>query len=76
MGTLANNDDPDEMQHNAAFHQGLYCLLGLIQPSGIEVYINFENSTCDPLKYTMGSPIFIVLMCMGKSIRIQRVKTT
>ena len=22
MGTLANNEDPDEMQHNAAFNQG------------------------------------------------------
>ena len=27
MGTLANSEDPDEMQHNAAFHQGLQCLL-------------------------------------------------
>ena len=25
MGTLANSEDPDEMQHNAAFHQGLHC---------------------------------------------------
>ena len=23
---LANSVDPDEMQHNAAFHQGLHCL--------------------------------------------------
>ena len=22
-----NSEDPDEMQHNAAFHQGLHCLL-------------------------------------------------
>ena len=29
MDTLANSDDPDEMQHNAAFHQGLHCLLSL-----------------------------------------------
>ena len=29
MGTLANSEDPDEMQHNAAFHQGLHCLLKL-----------------------------------------------
>ena len=21
----ANSEDPDEMQHNAAFHQGLHC---------------------------------------------------
>ena len=23
MGTLANSEDPDKMQHGAAFHQGL-----------------------------------------------------
>ena len=23
---FANREDPDEMQHNAAFHQGLHCL--------------------------------------------------
>ena len=27
MGTLANSEDPDEMPQNAAFHQGLHCLL-------------------------------------------------
>ena len=26
MGTLANSEDPDEMLHNVAFHQGLHCL--------------------------------------------------
>ena len=26
-GTLANSEDPDEMPHNAAFHQSLHCLL-------------------------------------------------
>ena len=26
MGTLVNSEDPDEMQHNAAFHQVLHCL--------------------------------------------------
>ena len=25
MGTLAKKEDPDEMQHNAAFYQGLHC---------------------------------------------------
>ena len=30
MSTLANSEDPDEMQHNAAFHQGLHCLLRAI----------------------------------------------
>ena len=30
-GTLANSEDPDKMQHNAAFYQdqGLHCLLSL-----------------------------------------------
>ena len=27
MSTLTNSEDPDEMTHNAAFHQGLHCLL-------------------------------------------------
>ena len=40
MGTLANSADPDEMQHNAAFHLGLFCVLRLKQPSGTEIYHN------------------------------------
>ena len=26
MGTFTNCEDPDEMPHDAAFHQGLHCL--------------------------------------------------
>ena len=48
MGILANSEDPDEMQHYAAFHQGLHYLLLLKQPSGTEIHHNLENSTCDP----------------------------
>ena len=59
MGTLANNEDPDEMQHNAAFHQGPHCLLRLKKLSGTEITHNLENPTCDPFKYTMGTPILI-----------------
>ena len=36
--TLANSESPDEIQHNAAFHQGLHCLLRFIQPSEIELH--------------------------------------
>ena len=36
MSTLAKSEDPDKMQHDAAFHQGLQCLLRLKQPSGTE----------------------------------------
>ena len=55
-GTLASSEDPDEMQHDAAFHQGLHCLLRLKRLSRSDIH---HNSTCDPLKYTMGSPILI-----------------
>ena len=33
METLANSKDPDEMQHIAAFHPDLNCLLRLKQSS-------------------------------------------
>ena len=36
-GSLANSEDPDKMQRNAAFYQGLHCLLRLNQPSETEV---------------------------------------
>ena len=55
MGTLAKCEDPDEMQHNVAFHQSLHCLLRLKQPSGTDIH-NLENSTSGPLKCTKGSP--------------------
>ena len=65
MGTLANSEDPDEMQRDAAFHQGLHCLLRLKRPSGTEIHHNLETSTCHPLKYKMGNPILNVSICMG-----------
>ena len=39
------------------------------------MYITWKISTYDPLKYIMDNPILIVLICMGKSTRMQRVKT-
>ena len=27
MGTFISSENPDEMSHNAAFYQGLHCLL-------------------------------------------------
>ena len=64
MGRSANSEAPDEMQLNAAFPLGLHCLLRLKQSSGTEIYHNLEKSTCDSLKYAMGSPILIVSLCM------------
>ena len=64
MGTLANSEDPDEMQHNTAFHQGLYC--AKIKTIFRERNTNLENSTRNPFKYTMDSPILTVSICIGK----------
>ena len=63
-GTLANSEDPDEMQPNAAFHQGLHYLPRLKQPSETEIHYNLENITCDPLKCTMDSPMLIISSAM------------
>ena len=62
------------MQHDAAFHQGLHCLLRSKLYFGTDVHHNLKISTCDPLKYTMSRSIIIVSICMGKSIRIEMVK--
>ena len=64
LDTLPNSEDPDEMWHNSAFHQGLHCLLRLKQHSGTEMHHNLEASTCDPLKYTKGSLILIASISM------------
>ena len=45
MSTIANNEDPDEMQHNAAFHPGLHLLLLSKQSS-----VTSGNSDLSPLK--------------------------
>ena len=37
MGIFAYNEDLDEMLHNAAFHQGLHCLLRLNRSSKKEI---------------------------------------
>ena len=50
-------EDPD----NAAFHQGLHCLLRLKQFSETEMHNNLETTTFDPLKYKMGYPRLVVL---------------
>ena len=37
-GNLTNREDPDKMQHNAAFYLDLHRLLMLKQPSGTEIH--------------------------------------
>ena len=60
MGTLANSEDPDEMLHYAAFHQGLHCLLKYKHSSEIEVYLNLGILISDPLICTITHPRLIV----------------
>ena len=74
MGTLANSDDPDEMQHNAAFHQDRHCLLRLKQSSEKEIQFLLEIITCDALIDTTNHSKFIVSNGAEEPIRIQRVK--
>ena len=41
---LAKSEDSDEIRHNAAFHQGLHCLLRLKQSSGTGIH-HFRDIT-------------------------------
>ena len=45
----------------------LHCLIKV----KTTIHNNLENFTCDLYKYTVGSPILIVSICMGKYARIQ-----
>ena len=52
-GVLGNSEDPDEMPHNAAFHQGLHCLLRQNRSQRKNIILVLEIITSDPLIYTM-----------------------
>ena len=58
------SEDPDEMLHDAAFHQGLHCLLKLKHLSGTRIHVhhNLDNSTFPPSKNILSSPILIALI--------------
>ena len=60
MNTLANSDDPDEMLHIVAFHQGLHCLLSQNESLVKEKQFYIAIKTCDPSIHTMDHPKFIV----------------
>ena len=49
MGTFTNSEDPDEMPHNAAFHQGLHCLLGKkdLQTKRYNIFENYNLTFLD-----------------------------
>ena len=58
------------MLPNAAFHQGLHCLL---RHRKKYMYI-FEIISCNPSIYIMDHPDFIVCILMGNYIVLKRVK--
>ena len=60
MRTFANSEDPDEMPQNAAFYQGLHCLLRQKRSSEKEKYNQLEVITCDPSIYTMDNPKLMI----------------
>ena len=70
MGTFVNREDPDEMPHNAAFHQGLNCLLRLKGTSEKEIQFYFKIITCDPSISTINHPKFIVSYQVKEPISI------
>ena len=56
---LTISEDPDEMPHRAAFHQGLHYLLRQNRSSRNNTMIS-EIISCDPSMYTMDHPYLIV----------------
>ena len=73
---MAINEDPDEMAHKAAFHQGLHCLLRQNLSSEKEYNIFFEIIICDPSIYTIDHPDLTVSTFIGNSIGTQKVNAT
>ena len=74
MGTFANSEDPDEMLQNAAFHQGMQCLLTQNQSLEKEIQCFLEDINCDSSIYTIDHPDFIVCNFMEYSIGLKRVE--
>ena len=51
MSFLTNSEDPDEMPHYDAFHQGLHCLLRKKVPFEKETQFYLEIISSDPSIY-------------------------
>ena len=59
MITLANREDQEEMWHNAAFHQGLQCLLRRkLSSKKMQFYLEIE--ACNPSKYSGTSQVYCI----------------
>ena len=54
MGIMTNSEDPDEMPHDAAFHQGLYTVYlnqKDLQRRKFNFLLEILRITCDPVLY-------------------------
>ena len=71
---LANGEDPDDMQHDAAFHHGLHCLLRQ-NPYSEEIIPYFcEILTCDLSICTMDHCYFIVYNFMDTPLVLKGLR--
>ena len=70
MDTFINSEDPDEMPHYAAFHQGLYCLLGKKDLQTKKTNTTFKNYNLTPQGMYSGLLKFIVSNQKERSICI------
>ena len=73
MGTMTNSEDPNEMLHKAAFHQGLHCLLKAVLREN-KYNIVFVIITCNSSIYTMDHRDLTVSTFMENTIGLKRVK--
>ena len=75
MGTLENSEDPDEMPHDVAFHQGLHCLQRQCQSSKKVLQYFWEIITGDPSIYTVDHTDFIVCSYIENLVSLKRVRS-
>ena len=66
MSILVNNEGPDEMPRDAAFHQGLHCLSRQNRSSEKKYNILLKIITCDPTIYQMDHPDLTIIKLYGK----------
>ena len=73
MGIIANSEDLDEMQHNAAFHQGMHCLLKKFKQTFTDRSTPFLIKSYLEM-YKMNNSILMASIYIGKAIKPHRLK--
>ena len=76
MGTVIKQTVKTQMECCTIRHFIRVCSVSKDQNTNFSNIMHhyLDNSNCDPFKYTMGSPMPVASIDMGKSIRIQGVK--